>query len=179
MNTSYPHEIVNDLKEVPKAQSHSFRQLEPNQAELLRAMTPEQRGEWLQTHPLDAERVARADWLGSSRNPEGGQVTDLPSKARLEQVAELVKRPELGVAAIVDMNDDELLSLRDAALTLRRLEEHDAVEIARTVKLEWHASAYDGSTCIAEKRNPDLLTALQAALDAAEAARGGAREDAR
>jgi len=60
MNTNYPHDIVDDIKSVPAAQRKHYRPIKPNDAKKLAAMSPEERGRWLAEHPLDAERVRRA-----------------------------------------------------------------------------------------------------------------------
>lgn len=88
----------------------------------------------------------------------------LPSKERLE---ELRFHAERGDGPSV--TNPELLSLLDAALTLRRLEEW--LEIRGSLYVAHYGDfKVDLFGAPASRASPDLLAALQAALAAAEAA---------
>jgi hypothetical protein len=111
------------------------------------------------------------------------------TRERLLQVKALTEDPMLGVHAIVDMEDAELLALLDAALVLRRAQEwllsaptfDRCVEVqgphslatCRDIELTLYYGCHHGTTesVAAYSFAPDLLFAWKSALDKAEEAK--------
>lgn len=117
----------------------------------------------------------------------GCDVSALPTRERIEELQRAVAhRP--GVIArpfgSVDIKESELLALLDAALTMRRLEEHIADPAIResfdhearvAARMKWGDLEptwfvqLRAQTPYSHASGPNLLTAISAALDAAEA----------
>lgn len=93
MNKKHPHDIVDDIKSIPAEQRRDYRPIKPNDAAKLRKMTPEERGGWLKDHPIDLDRLTKAN---EKRARRGLAVDGIDLRPRLA-VDGLDVRPKLGV----------------------------------------------------------------------------------
>lgn len=82
MDTRHPHSIVPTFNEIPQNERQHYVPLSKEKAQMLIAMTPEQRGAWLKEHPIDADVVERI------RREEGR------SLRRLRRVTEAAEQRE-------------------------------------------------------------------------------------
>jgi hypothetical protein len=60
MNQDYPHDIL-PASEVKKQKLVRYRPLTPEAYAEVKDMTPEERAEWVRTHPIDAKLMIKAE----------------------------------------------------------------------------------------------------------------------